>query len=169
MRLPAKPSVGPANPGIHLGKPFRVGEVLVFDCDEQIDTVGRDAIYDFCYYYTIRKHFRMITATTYSMHLRSFVTLCAKPTEILKLIITFIITALALPLQAAEAPNTLDDTSGQPFGGPSSVAGQVSSDGSDRKSPLFKDLLHFRSYDDFQESLERDHGIAYGLDYNILY
>jgi len=70
---------------------------------------------------------------------------------------------------ANEAPSTLDETSGQAFGGPSSVAGQVSSDGRVRKTPLFEGFFDLRSYHDFQESLERDHGITYGLDYNMLY
>ena len=111
----------------------------------------------------------MVTAITCSLRLRSVVTLCAEPAETLKLVFMFFIAVLALTAMASEASNTLDDASGRPFGGPSSVAGQVSSDGRDRQSPLFEDVLDLRSYHDFKESLERDHGITYGLDYNMLY
>ena len=117
----------------------------------------------------ILTHLRIITATTYSMHLRTLVTLYAKPTETLKLIFTFFTAVLTFTAMANEAPSTLDETSGQAFGGPSSVAGQVSSDGRVRKTPLFEGVFDLRSYHDFQESLERDHGITYGLDYNMLY
>ena len=85
----------------------------------------------------ILTHFRIVTTTTYSMHLRTLVTLYAKPTETLKLIFTILVAVLAFTAMANEAPSTFDETPGQAFGGPSSVAGQVSSDGRDRKSPLF--------------------------------
>ena len=93
----------------------------------------------------------------------------AEKREDMKLNIIFIISLLALPVLAAAPPSTPNETSGQALGGPSSVAGQVSSDDRHRKSPLFKGIFNLRSYHDFQESLERDHGITYGLDYNMLY
>ena len=69
---------------------------------------------------------------------------------------------------AAEKPEAADNLSDQQFGGPSSVPGQVSSD-REKKLTLFGDLVNLQAFYDFKESLNRDHGITLGLDYNILY
>lgn len=87
----------------------------------------------------------------------------------MKLIITFIITALALPTLADEETDVSNNSTGMHFGGPSSVPGQVSSDREKSKLSVFKDLFNLQAYYDFKDSLKRDHGITFGLDYNMLY
>ena len=85
----------------------------------------------------------------------------------MRLTLTFIIAALALPTLAAEKPDVTNNSKGAQIGGPSSVAGQVRSD-REKKLPLFEDLLNLQAYYDFKESLKRDQGITFGLDYNML-
>jgi porin len=86
----------------------------------------------------------------------------------MKLAITLMIAALALSALAAEEPDLANGSTGSHIGGPSSVPGQVRSD-REEKLPLFKDLFDLQAYDGFRESLQRDMGITYGLDYNMLY
>jgi len=86
-----------------------------------------------------------------------------------KIIVTIVIALLALPILAAEATDVPDDSMSVHFGGPSSVPGQVSSDREKRKSAEFKNWFSLRDFYDFKESLQRDHGTTFGLDYNMLY
>lgn len=86
----------------------------------------------------------------------------------MRIALVLVLTAVALHTQAAEVSDAPDNTPSEPFGGPSSVPGQVSSD-REKKLTLFGDLVNLQAFYDFKESLKRDHGITLGLDYNILY
>ena len=86
----------------------------------------------------------------------------------MRIALVLVLTAVALHTQAAEVSDAPDNTPSEPFGGPSSVPGQVSSD-REKKLTLFGDLVNLQAFYDFNESLKRDHGITLGLDYNILY
>ncbi len=87
----------------------------------------------------------------------------------MKIIITFIVAVLALPTLAAEETAVSNSSTSEHFGGPSSVPGQIASDREGRTSPAFGELFDLQTYHDFKDSLKRDHGITYGLDYNVLY
>jgi len=85
----------------------------------------------------------------------------------MKLLFIFILIALTSPTLRA-GQQDIKTGSGIHFGGPSSVSGQISSD-QESKPGLAESLFNLQRYHDFKESLKRDKGITFGLDYNILY
>ena len=83
---------------------------------------------------------------------------------------TPIIAAVTLHALAGEKLDERNDLTTVHFGGPSSVQNQVDSD-TEKKAPLFllEDVIGQQTYYDFKESIKRDSGITFGLDYNVLY
>ncbi len=64
----------------------------------------------------------------------------------------------------ADSPTTV------PMGGPSSVPGQVSADSEHRSSFYFPHgIFRLQGYEAFKAKLKREHGLGFGMDYNILY
>ena len=90
------------------------------------------------------------------------------PPEFMKPTGTLILAVFGWLALAAKAQDTATDSPSTEFGGPSSVSGQVRADQQTKRSLLDK-LVEMKAYEDFKKSLQRDQGISFGLDYNMLY
>lgn len=78
-----------------------------------------------------------------------------------------VITCGALAAENSEAPDNLSDVQ---MGGPSSVPGQVKADSEQRPSSYIPDgIFRLDGYEAFKDKLKREHGLDFGMDYNVLY
>ena len=88
----------------------------------------------------------------------------------MKYFFALFVTAISLGALAAEKPEARDNLSDVQMGGPSSVPGQVSADNEHRSSFYFPHgIFRLEGYEAFKDKLKREHGLGFGMDYNVLY